>query len=108
MEVIREALGGPPRPVTWSDPDVLRSLFAPHAVTIAVKELTFTASSAEDFTAEHLDHHPMWLAITPALQAKGKLDEVVAKATAIFEAANEDPAAFTTTGAYHLATIDLR
>lgn len=101
-----DALGVPPTPPRWSDPDVLRSLFAPHPVTIAEHPLAFTAASAAEYVAEHTDHHPMWLAAAPALAEHGKLEEVQETARAIFEEANEDPAAFRTTSHYHLVTVE--
>jgi ubiquinone/menaquinone biosynthesis C-methylase UbiE len=107
MDVIRDAFGAPPSPPRWSDPEVLRSLFAPHEVRIAVHDLAFTAESAHAYLREHLDHHPMWLAVAPELEKRGKLEDVIETATAIFESANEDPEAFRTTSRYHLATVDV-
>lgn len=105
MEVVGNALGRPSSPPTWSDPAVLEAAFAPHEVTLTVEALEFTAPSAEAYMAEHLDHHPMWLASRPALEERGVLDEVVASATSIFEESNEDPGAFRTTSRYHVASV---
>jgi SAM-dependent methyltransferase len=105
LAAVGEALGQPPRPVTWSDPDFVRALFSPHPVEVAVHGLPFAAASAEDYVAEQRDHHPMWLASRPALEAAGRYDEVLATATRIFAEANEDPASFRTTSDYHVITV---
>ena len=106
MDAVREALGGPPSPPRWSDPAFLRTLFAPHAVSIEEAGLAFTASSASAYVDEQIRHHPMWLAATPALEAKGKRGAVVDEAVRIFEEANEDASAFRTTSGYHVVRVE--
>jgi len=105
MEAMRKALGAPKRPATWSDPDVLRSVFAPYAVELTEETIAFTAPSAEAYVDEHALHHPMWLTTAPALRAAGKEEQVLAEVRAVFADANEDPGAFRTTSRYHVATV---
>jgi SAM-dependent methyltransferase len=105
IDAVREALGGPPQPPRWSDPDFVRALFAPHPVEVATEALSFDAPSAEAYVAEQREHHPMWLAMEPALRQAGSYDEVIATATRIFAETNEDPSAFRTTSRYHVVTV---
>ena len=105
IDAIRAALGAPPQPVRWSDPDFVRGLFAPREVDVTVEGLAFTAASPEAYVAEQRAHHPMWLASEPALRRTGRYDEVLAEVTAIFAEENEDPAAFRTTSRYHVFTV---
>ena len=106
MDLVRRAFGGEPQAPRWSDPAFLRTLFAPHPVSIETAELAFTAASARVYLDEQLDHHPMWLEAAPALQERGKRDEVVDAARAIFADSNEDPSAFRTTSRYHVVRVD--
>lgn len=106
IEAIREALGAPPEPPSWSDPEFVRALFTRQPIAVDVHELAFTAPSAEAYVAEQLAHHPMWIAATPRLRGAGRLDEVVAKVTAVFAEANEDPGGgFCTTSRYQVFTV---
>jgi SAM-dependent methyltransferase len=106
VAAIGAALGAPPQRPLWSDPDVVRELFAPHPVEVAIDAVTFTADSPAAYVDEHIDHHPVWIAAVPRLRAAGRLEEVVAKATAVFAAANEDAAGgFATTSRYHVFTV---
>ena len=107
MAAVQDALGAPPSPPRWSDPGVVRELFAPHRVEIGEARLAFTATSAQAYLAEQFEHHPMWLAAAPALEARGRLEDVVERATAILEDANEEPGAFRTTTAYHVVRVDV-
>ena len=105
IDAIRAALGAPPQPVRWSDPDFVRTLFADRRVGVTVEGLAFTASSPEAYVAEQRTRHPMWLASEPALRRTGRYDEVLAEVTAIFAEENEDPSAFRTTSRYHVFTV---
>ena len=105
MEAIRVATGGPERPATWSDPDVVRAVFAPHEVTIEEDGIAFDAPSTEAYVEEQSRHHPMWLGLLPVLREAGKEAEVTAEITRIFAEANEDPAAFRTTSGYRVVTV---
>jgi SAM-dependent methyltransferase len=98
-------MGIPPTPATWSDPDVLRELFAGHRVSIAEERIAFDAPSVEAYVAEHAEHHPMWLAGTPVLREIGREDEARERVTAIFADANEAPGAFRTTSSYYVVTV---
>jgi SAM-dependent methyltransferase len=103
--VLLEALGAPPSGPRWSEPDVVRSAFAPHRVDVEYAEIAFTAPSAEAYVAEQADRHPMWIAASPRLRELGRYDDVVERSTAIFAEANEDAAAFRTTSRYHVVTV---
>lgn len=105
MRTLADALGAPPQKPTWSDPDVVREAFAPHAVAVERAEVAFDAPSPAAYVAEQAEHHPMWVQMQPRLRAEGRWDEIAAKATALFAEANEDPAAFRTTSAYHVITV---
>lgn len=103
--VIREALGGPPDTPRWSSNAFVEQLFAPHPVTFARHSIAFTAPSAAAYVAEHSEHHPLAIAARPALEKAGKAEEVTTRLTALFESANEDPAAFRTTSHYDVVTV---
>jgi ubiquinone/menaquinone biosynthesis C-methylase UbiE len=105
MEAVRVALDAPPQTPVWSDEDTVRSLFEPHRVESVAKDIAFTAPSAADYVAEHVAHHPMWLAAAPGLREKGRHEEVVATATRLFAEANEDPAAFRISSPYRVTTV---
>ena len=105
IDAMKAALGAPPQPVRWSDPEFVRSVFDPHPVGVGVESLAFAASSAEAYVAEQRDHHPLWLAAEPALRRAGRYEEVVATATRIFAEANEEPGRFRTTSRYHVITV---
>lgn len=105
MEVVREAVGAPARPPTWSDAGVVRGLFAQAEVTIAEEQLRFPAASVDAYLAEHRDHHPMWLEVVPALRAAGTLDDTLARVREVFADANEDPRAFLLTSPYRVVTV---
>ena len=104
LAAMREALGAPSPPVTWSDPEFVRRLFSEHDVTIERRALAFTADSVEAYMAEQ-EHHPMTLAVLPKLRERGLADEVAARMTAVYAEENEDPSAFRTTSHYHLITV---
>ena len=105
MQVVREVLDAPPSPPRWSDEEYVRRLFAPREASFATESVAFTAPSVEDYVAEFVAYHPVWLAVAPALEAKGRHGEVVERMTAIFADANEDPAAFRTTSRYRVVTV---
>jgi SAM-dependent methyltransferase len=106
-DAIRIALGAPPSPPIWSDPDVVRALFAPHLVEVEEGTIAFDAASPEAYVEENRAAHPIWVGTSPALRAAGKEDEVLAEVLRIFAEANEDPSAFRTTSRYRVTTISL-
>jgi SAM-dependent methyltransferase len=105
VQVMRDAFGAPPDRPRWSDPDFVRGLFAAHDVAIEIAEISFTAASPEAYVAEQARTHPMWLAAAPRLREIGRYDDVMARTTAVFAEANEDPDAFRTTSRYHVVTV---
>ena len=105
MQALSGILGAPPRKPAWSDPDVVRELFAPHDVAVETAEIAFTAPSAEAYVTEQAESHPMWLAAAPPLEELGRTEEALATVTAIYAETNEDPAAFRTTSRYHVVRV---
>ncbi|HEX8119740.1 MAG TPA: methyltransferase domain-containing protein [Solirubrobacteraceae bacterium] len=105
VAAMMEILGAPPSTPRWSDPDVVRELFAGHEVAVSQGEVAFTAESPEAYVAEQAEHHPMWLMGAPRLKELGRYDEAIAVTTSLFAEENEDPAAFRTTSRYHVFTI---
>jgi SAM-dependent methyltransferase len=103
--VVREALGAPAQPPTWSDPDVVRELFAGHEVQFIEHAIPFTAASPQAYIDDFLAHHPMALSMEGPLRASGRAEEVGVRALEIFTAANEDPSAFRTTSRYWVVEI---
>lgn len=105
VEIVREALGGPPQPARWSSEAFVRELFAPHEVILARHGLAFSAPSPGAYVDEQFAHHPMWLAALPALEKAGRRDEVVEQVTAVMTESNEDPSAFRATSEYDVVTV---
>lgn len=104
---VRAALGAPPEKPRWSDPDVVRGLFAPHEVRCTEHRIAFTAASPQAYVEDFLEHHPMALSMAAPLQAAGRADEVTARAIEAFTEANEDPGAFRTTSRYWVVEISI-
>jgi ubiquinone/menaquinone biosynthesis C-methylase UbiE len=105
IELMREALGGPPQPPRWSSEEFVRDLFAPHEVRTERHALSFTAPSADEFVREQAEQHPMWLAALPRLDELGRRAEVLDAVTAVMAETNEDPGAFRTTSEYDVVTV---
>jgi len=103
--VVREALGAPPERPRWSDPEVVRGLFAPHPVRFTEHPIAFVAASPQAYAEEHDAHHPMSLAAAGPLRAAGRLDEVRERARELFTEANEEPDAFRITSRYWVAEV---
>jgi hypothetical protein len=93
-------------PFVWHDLDALTGLLGPHGLTVEVHEhtLAFTAASPEGYAAEELANHPGWVEAREVLEPAGRWASVHVDLTALFAAANEDPAAFRVTSRYVVAT----
>jgi SAM-dependent methyltransferase len=97
----------PPPPHTrWSDPDLLRGLFAPHRVTVHEGRLPFRNTSPQAAADDLFDHQPMWLAAGRAL-APERYARARADSAALFAERNEDPAAWQSTSGYVSAVVDV-
>ena len=107
MEIVGEALGAPRKPPVWSDPEVVRSLFAGAQVAVAEHELRFRAASADAYMAEQQRDHPMWIAMGPALEAGGRAEETLARVRAVLEEAGDGPSGFDLPAPYLVVTVDL-
>ena len=64
--------------IDWHDPKALSELFGPFGfeVSAAVHDLTFRASSAEEYWTTRIAQHPLGVATFPVLEKAGRLDEV--------------------------------
>jgi SAM-dependent methyltransferase len=104
---VQRVLGAPdgPPPFAWHDRDALGELFAPHgfAVTLDVHSLAFTGASSRAFHEEQADH-PLAVAGRAVLERSGEQQALDEAMIAIYEAGNEDPAAFRATTRYVVAT----
>ena len=107
LGLVSAALGSEPSKPVWSDPEVVRELFAGHAVAVSEHPLAFTAPSLDAYMEDQFDRQPMWLTAADALREAGKLDDVMREARAALAEANEDPGAFQTTSTYLLFTVDV-
>jgi len=91
-----------PPPFAWHDRDALAGLLGAHGFgTIDVHEerLAFTAASATEFVDDG-ERHPLAVAGSAVLQPRGEGAAVRERMIAIYERANEDPAAFRVTSRY--------
>jgi SAM-dependent methyltransferase len=107
-EAVRVALGAPagPPPFAWHDRDALAELFAPHGFEVSLDEerLAFTAESPCAFLEEEAEH-PLAVAGHAVLEPRGESEALRERMLAIYEAGNEDPAAFRLTSRYVVATL---
>ena len=90
----------------WHDEAAVSALFEPHGFQVRTheRELAFTADSLADYWQVHFLDHPMAVAYAPEMERHGLLADAQARAYAILEAGNEDPAAFRTTARYVVIT----
>ena len=105
LEAVREALGAPPQVQRWSDPAVVRSLFGPRDVAQREHALAFTAESPSAYVTDQVTDHPLWRAAESRLRDAGVLEAVLARVTAIYAEANEDPHAFRITTRYLVSSV---
>jgi SAM-dependent methyltransferase len=107
-EMVTRALGAPPSapPFAWHEPTALRDLLAPHGFDVATEghRIAFTAESPREFLAAEAANHPLAVAGRGGLEPRGEVDELEERMLAIYDAANEDPAAFRITSRYVVAT----
>jgi len=107
QEAVRNALGAPagPPPFPWHDRTALAELLAPHGFEITVDEerLAFTAPSPQAYVDEQADH-PLGVAGRAVLGPRNEDGALRERMLAIFEARNEEPAAFRVTSRYVVAT----
>ena len=106
-EAVRHALGAPagPPPFPWHERDALAELFAPLGFEVTVEEqrLSFTAESPQAYLDAQAEH-PLARAGRTVLEPRGESDALQQRMLAIYEAGNEDPAAFRATSRYVIAT----
>jgi SAM-dependent methyltransferase len=105
-EAVDRALGTPPAPppFAWQDPAELSDLFGPYGFEVAIEErqISFTADSPAQYVEGETRNHPLQVAAAAVLGPEGT-EAVNRRALEIFEAANEDPAAFKVTSRYVIA-----
>lgn len=107
-QAIENALGPSPAPppYPWHDPTALSDLLSPHGFAVQTEEqrIAFTAPSAGALLQGEFENHPMMVSGLAILESRGGAQAVRDRALEIFEAANEDPAAFQVTSRYVVAT----
>jgi SAM-dependent methyltransferase len=96
--------GQPPFP--WHERDALEDLLGPHGFTVTTEEhrLAFTGNSPREYLEADYASHPFAVAARSVLEPLGEADAVYERMLEIYEAANEDPAAFRVTSQYVIAT----
>lgn len=104
-ELVRESLGAPADAPTWSDEEVLRSLFDGHELHVEEHSLAFTGPSVDEWLADQLDHHPLYLDAKAALEDAGRLDAVRAASRDVLALANEDAPNLRITARYRIVTV---
>jgi SAM-dependent methyltransferase len=107
-EAVARAVGVPagPPPFPWHERDALQDILGPHGFTVTLDEhrLTFAGSSPREFLDADFATHPLAVAARAALEPRGEAGAVYQRMLEIYEAANEDPAAFRITSRYVIAT----
>jgi SAM-dependent methyltransferase len=107
-EAVARAVGAPagPAPFPWHERDALQDLLGPHGFTVTLDEhrLAFTGQSPRQFLDGDFATHPLAVAARALLEPRGEADAVYQRMLEIYEAANEDGAAFRVTSRYVIAT----
>jgi SAM-dependent methyltransferase len=111
-EMVTRALGAQPSapPFAWHEPHALRDLSATHGFDVTTEDhrIAFTARSPADFAEAEAVNHPLAVAGRAVLEPRGEVGELEGRLLEIYEAANEDPAAFRITSRYVVATARRR
>lgn len=110
-QAVAETRGTPlPSRLAWHEPDAIDGLAAETGVAIRFLEpdgeVTFTASSPEDYLRRYEDLHPASHAQRPILEGAGTYDQVRARALAALTAGNEAPEAFAVTSGYRVIRVE--
>jgi SAM-dependent methyltransferase len=107
-EAVARAVGAPAGapPFPWHERDALQDLLGPYGFTVTLDEhrLTFAGSSPREFLDGDFATHPLAVAARAVLEPLGEAGAVHQRMLEIYEAANEDPAAFRITSRYVIAT----
>lgn len=108
FQALSAALGRPPGPppYPWHDPVALADLLDPQGFAVQTEEhqIAFTAPSVRDYVEGEFQNHPMIVSGRAILEPRGEAQAVKDRTLEIFEAANEDSAAFRVTSRYVVAT----
>jgi SAM-dependent methyltransferase len=95
-------------PFAWFDPAIVGPLAGEAALTLrstATRELPIRAESPEAYVVAG-EHHPMAVAVRPAVERAAARAELRAEMTAVVSGANEDPAAFLVHSPYVVHVLD--
>ncbi len=104
-QLVRRSLGAAPAPpgFAWHDRAALDPLFGRHDMAVNTRgpyELTFTASSPEEYLDAEMRNHPMAVRGLEVLRQRGKAEQGVEQLLEVLRKHNEDPKAFRTTSRY--------
>ena len=105
QELVRSAVGAPPGPpgFAWHDESALTALFLRYGMTTTLggpHELTFTATSPEDYLDAEMKSHPMAVTGLEVLQQRGQAEQALEQLLEVLRTHNEDPKAFRSTSRY--------
>lgn len=105
QQLVRSAVGAPPAPpgFAWHEESALATLFLQHGMTTNLggpHELTFAATSPEDYLDAEMKSHPMAVTGLEVLQQRGHADQALEHLLEVLRTHNEDPKAFRSTSRY--------
>ncbi len=105
QQLVRSAVGAPPAPpgFAWHDESALAALFLEHGMATNLEgphELTFTATSPEDYLDAEMESHPMAVTGLQVLQQRGHAERAREHLLDVLRTHNEDPKAFRSTSRY--------
>ncbi len=105
QQLVRSAVGAPPAPpgFAWHDESALAALFLQHGMTTNLEgphELTFTATSPEDYLDAEMKSHPMAVTGLEVLRQRGHAEQALEQLLEVLRSHNEDPKAFRSTSRY--------
>jgi SAM-dependent methyltransferase len=107
MRAAAAVIGRPPERFPWHDAAAVGELAARHGATLSVDEaeVAFADESPEAYLAAMQEHHPMSVAMRPAIERGSGSEAVREQALAILREGNEDPDAFRVTSRYRVLTV---
>lgn len=105
QQLVHSAVGASSDPpgFAWHDESALAALFRQQGMATNLEglhELTFTATSPEDYLDAEMKSHPMAVTALEVLQQRGHAEQALEHLLEVLKAHNEDPRAFRSTSRY--------
>jgi len=108
MRAVAEAVGPPPRPFPWHDPEAVGEMADRHGARVSVQpsRISFRARSPAAYFARFEADHPTSVTFRPLLERAGTYAAAREEALAVLSAGNEDPDALRVTSRYCVIRVE--